>query len=268
MRNADPTPGGAMRTIGGWRTQTLQVAESRGGTLAVLDPADNLIDAEVSPWPPPEIVQKLYASRHVRAFAGGDRAAVTRALGFYTDLQSVHSEDALTWNVFGPILYAEPAIRERFIADLLALLDVRLEGLEGVQLWLWRRLPHPDTLVPGGPEIDFGIQVGDVVLLGEAKWLSAVGRGQGKGEDKDQIDLRREFCQKYAPVIFPSARRYIVLGLSLRNDVLEPEDLEVGSRVLALRELTWESVCGLDSHPARAELREYLLWKKAHSSGV
>ena len=29
---------------------------------------------------------------------------------------------------------------------------------------------HPDTLVPGGPEIDFGVQTDDLILAGEAKW--------------------------------------------------------------------------------------------------
>ena len=34
-------------------------------------------------------------------------------------------------------------------------------------IWLRRRLPHPDTLVPGGPEIHCGVQTDDVFLLGD-----------------------------------------------------------------------------------------------------
>jgi len=34
---------------------------------------------------------------------------------------------------------------------------------------------YPDTLVPGGPEIDFGVFTGDILLFGEAKWKSSVG---------------------------------------------------------------------------------------------
>jgi hypothetical protein len=33
--------------------------------------------------------------------------------------------------------------------------------------------------VPGGPEIDFGIQTDALFLLGEAKWRSRVGAFQG-----------------------------------------------------------------------------------------
>ena len=50
-------------------------------------------------------------------------------------------------------------------------------------LGVHRGIPHPDTLVPGGPEIDFGIQTADTLILGEAKWLSGVGRLQGVAKE-------------------------------------------------------------------------------------
>ena len=56
-----------------------------------------------------------------------------------------------------------------------------------------RRIPHPDSLVPGGPEIDAGIISRNSVLFIEAKWQSQVGDKQGKEKDKDQIQLRGEF---------------------------------------------------------------------------
>jgi hypothetical protein len=66
-------------------------------------------------------------------------------------------------------------------------------------------LAHPDTLVSGGPEIDFGIHTDDVFLLGEAKWRSPLGEAQGVHRDKDQLTLRREFCQKYGPRLVPAS---------------------------------------------------------------
>jgi hypothetical protein len=91
-------------------------------------------------------------------------------------------------------------------------------------MWLWRRLPHPDNLVPGGPEIDFGIQTMDVLVLGEAKWRSAVGAAQGIKKDKNQIVLRREFCEKYGEKIYPRCRHFVVLGLSLYGGVTTDAD--------------------------------------------
>lgn len=52
-------------------------------------------------WPPPEIVQKLNKSNHKLAFMGKIFADPKFTLGFNSDLQSIHSEDAITWSVFG-----------------------------------------------------------------------------------------------------------------------------------------------------------------------
>lgn len=175
------------RTIRNWAGAEIEVGLSKGGTLAVADPKDNLVRGGVTPWPPPEIVQKLYQSRQVRAFLGVDRERVTKRLGFYSDLQSLHSEDALTWSVFGPIAHASNSVKSRFVQSLLDTIKVPVSSVGDVSVRLWRRLAHPDTLVPGGPEIDFGIRTEDLVVLGEAKWLSAVGGKQGKKRDKDQI---------------------------------------------------------------------------------
>lgn len=134
---------------------------------------------EVIPWPPPELVQKFYQSYQARAYSGADATAVTRELGYYSDLQSLHSEDVLTWSFFGPIVYSPPDVRARYIESLLRLV----------------RVPHPDTLVPGGPEVDFGIQTPTVFLLGEAKWRNKVAGRQGVAKDKSHLTLRREFWE-------------------------------------------------------------------------
>ncbi len=135
-----------------WRGREVEVAVSAGGVLALAIPWDNMVRTGVSPWPPPELLQKVYQSRQVRAFVGADNAAATRVLGFYSDLQSIHSEDAITWSVFGPVSYAAREVRAGFVCDLLGLIDVPCDPFETATVWLWRRLPHPDTLVPGGPD--------------------------------------------------------------------------------------------------------------------
>jgi hypothetical protein len=87
-------------------------------------PFDNLIRTGISSWPPPEIIQKLYKSRQSRAFEGKDLAIATSDLGYYCDLQSLHSEDAITWSVFGTIARAPQAVLEAWLKDLFRLLYV------------------------------------------------------------------------------------------------------------------------------------------------
>jgi len=92
-----------------------------------------------------------------------------------------------------------------------------------VCMWLWRKLPHPDTLVPGGPEIDFGIQSSNVLVLGEAKWRSPVGAIQGAPKDKDQILLRREFIANCGERLYPSCRHFVVPGVSISGGPSPPD---------------------------------------------
>jgi hypothetical protein len=68
------------------------VAQSSGGVIAVANPWDNVINTGVHPWPPPELVQKIYQSRQVRAFVDEGHTTATAKLGFYSDLQSLHSK--------------------------------------------------------------------------------------------------------------------------------------------------------------------------------
>jgi hypothetical protein len=235
--------------------------------LAVSDPWRNVIRTGIRPWPPPELIQKLYQSRQTRAFVGLEHEAATSGLGFYSDLQSVHSEDAITWSVFGPVIYGHAAGRVAFVRELMALVGVAGSS-ENANIWLWRRLPHPDKLVSGGPEIDFGIQTDDLFLLGEAKWRSSVGTGQGVGRDKDQLTLRREFCQKYGSRLLPSVRRFVVLGVSWKGSMLATADTQVDDVSLHMRDTSWELIAGLGSHPCSEELRHYIRWKADNSIDV
>jgi hypothetical protein len=256
-----------METLKDWHGNVIEVAKSKGGVLAVADPWNNLVSTGVRPWPAPELIQKIYQSRQVQAFAGAELGIATRKLGFYSDLQSLHSEDAITWSIFGPVAYAQQSTRITFVKDLLALIEV--EGTaNNACVWLWRRLPHPDTLVPGGPEIDFGIQTDNVFLLGEAKWRSSVGAAQGVHRDKDQITLRREFCQMYGPKVLSFTHHFVVLGVSLKGGIAARANSEINGVNLHVRDLKWEAVTQIASHPCAEEVQRYFQWKRQNSQAT
>jgi hypothetical protein len=250
-----------MENLKDWCGREVAAARSSGGVIALANPWENLMRTGVAPWPTPELIQKVYQSRQARAFKGRELEVATQTLGFYSDLQSIHSEDAITWSMFGPVAHAEPEIRARFADDLLRHLEIKAT-VRNATLWLWRRLPHPDTLVPGGPEIDFGVQTDDVFLLGEAKWRSSVGAAQGVGRNKDQLTLRREFCEKYGRHLLPQVKRFVVLGVSRTGGLLSHGDTESGGVYLHSRDSTWKGLARLDSNPLARELRDYLRWKE------
>lgn len=244
-----------------WNGRTVPVARSKGGVKAVSHPYDNLVRTGILSWPPPEIVQKLYKSRQSRAFEGKDLEIATSGLGFYCDLQSLHSEDAITWSVFGTIARAPQNILETWLRDLFRLIDLPGAKTDNAEIFLWRRIPHPDTLVSGGPEIDVGITTSNTVILGEAKWLSGTGTAQGKAKDKDQIQLRGEFLAKYGTAMFPDRPNRIVLGISLLPNAFK----DATPKDVIFRTTLWHSLCDLPSHPLAIELMRYYQWKKVNS---
>jgi hypothetical protein len=240
-----------------WIGKEITCARSRGGVLVVAHPFDNLISTGCSPWPTPEILQKLYQSRQIRAFSGDQLAACTSGIGYYCDLQSIHSEDAITWSVFGTVARSPRARLAAWLADLFALLDLPAVPTEDAEIFLWRRIPHPDTLGPGGPEIDVGISTADALILVEAKWQSGVGAAQGEKKDKDEIQLRGDFLKKYASRIFPNRSQLTVVGISLLPDAFADTTPEG----VAFRSATWEDICLLTTHPLAEEVQRYFKWK-------
>ena len=142
-----------MRTVQDWKGLTIQLGESVGGVRAFAEPSAGLVRGGVAPWPAPEVIQKLYKSRQQRAFRGEDLDCVTSHFGHYTDLQSVHSEDAITWHVFGPVAHAGADVRSAFFRELLSLMGM-VDESRSVEICLWRRRRrHP---APGAPRVTCG----------------------------------------------------------------------------------------------------------------
>lgn len=254
-----------MESILDWNGRPIDIVRSIGGVKAVVNVSDNLLRSNVEPWPPPEIVQKAYSSDTSRSFSENTVAAATGHLRHYSALQSLHSEDAVTWSVFGPVIYAERDIQATFARDLCDAIGVDAHVYDRAQWWLWRRIPHPDKPVSGGPEIDVGLAFGDVLLFGEAKWRSELGRGQGISRSKDQVTLRREWCQVLGPRLYQSVRKFVILGISRVGDMLAERARECANSSTLYRDITWDALASIPSHPAGEELRRYIAWKGSHA---
>jgi len=247
-----------------WNGRPVEAARSRGGVCVLADPLDNLLHDDRSPWPSPEVLQKLTISSHGSAFADDQRAICEAGLSYYCDLQSLHSEDALTWSVFGTLLHASQTALESWLSDLFNLVDLADATPEQGQVFLWRRLPHPDGFGRNGPEIDFGILTANAVILGEAKWLSKVAEKQGREQNEDQIQLRGRLLSVQARRLYPHAEALAVVGVGLTADGFA-RDVPAG---IDFRATTWADVCGLPSHPLAEELQRYYAWKREHTLGL
>jgi hypothetical protein len=241
-------------TIQDWHGKDIEIARGKGGKLSVCDYRDYIIIPEDAPWPHPDIVKKLYRSDQNQVFRESERLRLSSVLGFCCDLQSLRSEDAITWSVFGTLHYFAPSQQCLFLNSILNLLGITAKvGKCAIQLW--PRIAHPDTLVSGGPELD-ALLIGDhAVIFVEGKWSSETVKSQGKNKEKSQLQLRREFLELYGPRIFPGIHETIIL-------VIDNLPGKIQSHESLCYHLTWEQICNINTHPLHSEITSYYYWKK------
>ncbi len=254
-----------MFCVNSWQSGiSLLLAESKGGVRVTRHPLENMIQHVNSSSPTPELLQKFHASCRFQGRSSEDDRHARDGLGYYCDLQSLNSEDAVTWSFFGTLAYMAPEARHKICAALFDRLDLPVpEG--DVLVWLWRRIPHPEKPQSGGgPEIDFGLRSADSLVLGEAKWNSPVGTGQGIKKNQSQLDLRLAFCEQLAPKLLPSVRHRVVLGVG-RGDILFTE---TQSNVATVRNLNWHEIATLYPVTLAAELERYLEWRVKYAKAA
>ncbi len=256
----------SMETIRHWKPErNLTVAHSRSGIRVTASPLDNLVRGAHPLWPTPELLQKFYGNDRFKGRTPEDDAHARSGLGHYCDLQSLNSEDAVTFSFFGTLQSLGVEDRRETIGRLFERLG--LPPLSPpVTTWLWRRLPHPEKVAStGGPEIDFGLLSTDTLVLGESKWNSPLGDAQGVNKDRTQLDLRLAYCAELGPKALCSVCQWVVLGIARRPDLLAATTSGPGTKVVSL---CWQDLPALFPPSIRAELEDYLAWKDEFSSAV
>lgn len=253
-----------------WNGHEMDVEKSGNGVLAAHYHHRNLIQRASAVGEPADIIQKLVRSGHLTDFDPGARRKLKEALGFYCDLQSLHSEDAITWSVAGTVAHCEEAVRVAWTRELFDLLDLHCGEFEHSEITLWRRVTHPQCFHEHGPEIDFLVITESAVLLVECKWKGKVEENQGRYKDKDQIEMRVDFLKLYGPTIsyldrstcLPEHKTFAVLLLTPRSMPVLKKWMAEG---IDIRTTTWQEVCAMKSHPWADEVGRFYQWKHGHT---
>jgi hypothetical protein len=231
-------------------------------------------DATPHPLPRPDLRQEQdhchqdevriesdHRSKQISAFDPPGSAELQRDLGFYCDLQSLASEDAITWSFFGPFLTASPDERAKLLNWLLELAIVEHEPSTSCEIRLWHRLPHPDTgRSSHGPEPDFALYGASAIVLGEAKWSAKEDKGQGVLGTTSQMQMRRlsllsEVSER------ADDPRLVALGIVL-SESLEPASPYATG--IETRIIEWHQLAGYPEHPTGDEFGRYYAWKLRH----
>lgn len=250
-----------------WRLpKKIRIAKSTSGVLVTTHPEENLVRSKTEPWPTPELLQKYSASNRFRGATQEDDSAARSGLGHYCDLQSLNSEDAVTWSVFGTMAYLPESERFGTIHRFFSRLGLTLTN-GPVFTWLWRRLPHPEKPESmGGPEIDFGFLSAENLVLGEAKWNSLLGIGQGINKDRSQLDLRLMYCSELANRALPTVQHFMIVGVSRTPDLFSLSEKTKNN--IRVCNLTWSEVVDCFEGSIQEELHQYLSWRETYGKAI
>jgi hypothetical protein len=207
------------------------------------------------------------AEKRLSGFPQRDRARLTEKLGHYSDVQSVNSEDTVTWSVFGC------ARDEGWLNDLLAEVFGPAERPELWDLSLWSRIRHPDTGSSAhGPESDVVLENGEWKYVIEAKWTSDISIHKN-GQNQIQMRAYQAHMNDAPPektgviVVAPRAARY---RCALHEDSIfrryfAPQGdgyAQLGpARELNAQALTWERLVDIIAGRGRPQLQKYLNWR-------
>lgn len=264
------TPVNTIFEIPNWKGRNIQVARSGeqfNGRMAVVDFKDNLVAAAIPECIPFPLLQKLVRSVHEADYFGAARTAVTNLLDFYTDLQSLASEDAITFSYFGPIWLRGSTEVARFTDWLVRELELPLRKTATANMEFWRRIPHAQTAGRNGSEFDWAVQSANLLLFSENEFCGSHASNLGIRCDLSQVEMLREYVIKWGAALHPSVERFVILYITpfaLAQSAVQ-EDFPIGRAWLHIRNLTWQHLSSYRGHPLGTEFGEYFDWRCAHA---
>jgi hypothetical protein len=247
-----------MLSVPHWEeARQVTLAQSRSGTRVVSRLRDNFVYPIDAPWPPHELRPKMRRGRFAGATSEDDRLA-TEERGYYCPLQSLNSEDAVTWSVFGTLKHL---VKDKQVATIGQLFDaLNLPRVDAEPAFsFWPRVQHPDTAkVSHGPEIDTLIVVGNWRVLVESKWGSGIDRKQGAAGNTNQIQIRADYCDRFGRKEHPIAK-WLVLGIGPTSSVFPTVGPPNDSTAVA--SVAWSTLFDCMPSPYRDKLGAYSRWR-------
>lgn len=255
-------------TIRRWDGKVVQGARSTGsGVFAAFDWRDMVLHPGIP------IEKKAGTdSGRIRDFAPADHAALTAVLGRYSKVQSINSEDSVTWSVFGalsPDVWLDELLTEAF-------------GSGAPTTWalkFWERIAHPQVgSVRNGPEADVVMVSPKRSVVCEAKWNADLGGDQGVNKDMSQLQMRAYAAERCCPAggewkvlvlaLSPTRYKHLQSGVSNFGRYFEADRdgyrPKANAQALQCAAVTWNQVLRvLRRHPSHAEAAAYLEWRLA-----
>jgi hypothetical protein len=252
--------------IKGWDGRDIHGECSKGGQIFSALDWRELVLAVGGPYREAIERKARQPSRHGSAYAPAALNRLKERDGHYCSLQSINSEDTVTWSVFGAHNMAP------WVEDLFSLAFGSGTPPAPWKPHFWKRFPHPEKESADGPEPDMYFEsCNGWSCAVEAKWLNTdLDKGQGYSGNKTQLEMRASFVKNQL-IIAPSPSRYPPATnnsstfhryFRVLGDRYEPTygASELGN----IQAATWEQIEALlrqRTEPAAAVVASYLRWR-------
>jgi len=256
--------------IPNWKGRMVRVTRSgqqSNGRMAVIDFKDNLITGAIPGFIPLPLLQKLVRSVHEVDYFGAARDAVTSRLGFYTDLQSLASEDTITFSYLGPIWLLGSLEVAKFTDWLMRELELPVGRAGMAMMDFWRRIPHAQSGGRNGSEFDWAVVRPELLLLVENEFSGTQSSNLGVNCDLKQVEMLREYAMNWGRVFHPSVTKFVILGVTScgRSEIAPQEDIDLGGAWVHVRNVTWQHLASYRGHPSGTEFADYYAWRIEHA---
>ncbi len=263
-----------------WDGEVIEGVASRGpsATFAALDWRDLVPGA-----PELDLAPKVKKSSRLGSFEPDDRDALQARDGVYSDLQSINSEDTVTWAAFRASrrgAWLASGLREAFQDDSLP---------ENWTTTLWSSSPGPSPDATP-PEADADLRSttdkASFHITVESKWKQDLKDGQDVTRSWNQLDMRAYVAR--GPELAPSDRHGVLVLVpppalyaaqavfsryfEAQDSVFVPREPanalpappnDRGVATTRARALTWSRVAELADQAGDRELGDYLRWRLA-----
>jgi hypothetical protein len=80
------------------------------------------------------------------------------------------------------------------------------------------------------------------------------------------LNVRLEYLIRYGRDLHESVKQFLVLGVTLYDDLAPEEDIDLGGGArLHIRNMTWQHLASYRGYPSGREFADYLEWRIQHA---
>lgn len=251
--------------VNDWNGKEIEVCYSANTQIfATLHPNQNIVSMRDNAFQSPELKRKYAISCEDSNFGKSSILSNRNwSLGYYCELQSILSPQAIAWSVFGSISHATSIVQRNWMMDFFSSINLEEPDVNDAQFFFWRKLLDAKKATKPSPEIDIMITTPNSLNMVLCYWNINASNTQ-TNLIKERILELDECLYEMNPSHLANERTLNLIVID-QNTHLQEADLQ-NQLNHKFSTTTWQTICNFKSHPSYREIQRYYDWKSKHSN--